>query len=66
MEKKEEEKGQKTYSCSESEFQIISTEGIIVDSRIDDFLDQFIVTEKVLCDTQPKTEKLITKKHISQ
>lgn len=46
------------YSGGEREFEIIATEGVVVDCGVDDFIQQLFVAEEVFCDTQPKTEEL--------
>lgn len=47
------------YSSSECEFEIIVTEGVVVDCGINDFFQQLFIAEEVFCDAQPKTEELI-------
>lgn len=47
-----------TYSCRKRKLEIIRSEGVVVDGRRDDFVEQFLVAEEVLGDTKPQTEKL--------
>ena len=37
----------------ESEFQIIGTESVVFDGRLDDLVEELLVAKQVLCDTQP-------------
>lgn len=47
-----------TYSGSERKFEIISSEGVVFNGGFDDFPEEFIVAEKVLCNTKPHPEEL--------
>jgi hypothetical protein len=38
-----------TYSGSECELEIVGSEGVVFNSGFDDFLEEFIVAEEVLC-----------------
>ena len=48
----------RTYPRGKCEFQIIGPEGVVVNGGIQCLIEEVLVPEQVLGDTQPETEKL--------
>jgi hypothetical protein len=46
----------RTYSCSESEFEIVRTESVILDCCVDDLIQQGLVAKEIFSDAQPYAE----------
>ena len=47
-----------TYTSSKREFEIIGAEGVILDSRVDDFVEEDRFAKEVFSYAKPETEEL--------
>lgn len=54
-----------TYTSGKCEFEIVGTEGIIIDCCIDDFVKEVGFAEEILRHPKPKSKRLIVQRKYS-